>query len=321
MHRRSKAICLKIAALVIFFVIISTEASENFLPPKTTYHSQRVDDYQIFFRRAGNPENPTIVLLHGYPSSSHTYRELIPMLATRYQVIAPDNLGSGYSDKPDPTSFKYSFDVLAKYTTLLLKKLKIDNYVLYMQDFGAPVGFRMMMENPQHIKAMIAQNANAYLDGLTDKRQTFFRQAHEDRSIEQINRLREYTSREAIINGQYLRDVEKGSIKRVSPDAWTHDLHFLQSEVHRSIQVALFQDYYNNLLAYPTWQSFIRKQQYPALIIWGRHDAGFIVPGALAYLRDLPNAELHLLDAGHFAVEEKTREIALLILQFMDELE
>ncbi|CAA0110837.1 Haloalkane dehalogenase [BD1-7 clade bacterium] len=287
---------------------------------KVKYRTAKVDNHTIFYREAGDKSRPTLVLLHGYPSSSHTYRELIPLLAKHYHVIAPDNLGSGYSDKPDPAKVTYSFDTLAQINTALLKTLGIKKYTLYMQDFGAPVGFRMMQANPQHIEAIIAQNANAYLDGLTPKRQQFFRNAHEDRSAENTQRLMQYSSRDAIINGQYLRDVPAALHDRISPDAWTHDLHFLQTDAQRMIQVQLFQDYYSNLLAYPKWQAFLRKQQYPALIVWGRHDAAFIVPGALGYLRDLPHAELHLLDAGHFAVEEKPQAVAELVLDFMNTL-
>jgi pimeloyl-ACP methyl ester carboxylesterase len=288
-----------------------------FLPPPTTYNYIKVLDAKLFYREAGDPNKPTIVLLHGYPSSSHTYRNLIPMLATHYHVIAPDNLGSGYSDHPSPDTKTYTFDLLAEYTEELLKQLEIDEYIMYMQDFGAPVGYRMIMKDPKKIKALVVQNANAYLDGLTAKRQGFFKKAQQDTSQEEIDFLYSITSRNTTINKQYLFDLDSSNYNIQSPDAWTHDLSFLQTPSDRRIQVQLFQDYYTNLLAYPTWQKMLKETQPKTLITWGAKDLKFNANGAKAYLQDLPNAELHLLDAGHFAAEEKTREIAALMLRFL----
>jgi len=290
-----------------------------FLPSPTTYNYIKVKDVKLFYREAGDPSKPTIVLLHGYPSSSHTYRNLIPMLASHYHIIAPDNLGSGYSDHPSPETTNYTFDLLSEHTNELLSLLNIDDYIMYMQDFGAPVGYRMMMKDPKRIKALIVQNANAYLDGLTQKRQDFFRNAQQDTSQKEIDFLYSITSKEVIINKQYLFDIDATNYKIQSPDAWTHDLAFLESKSDRNIQVQLFQDYYTNLLSYPSWQKMLKKTQPKTLITWGAKDLKFNANGAKAYLRDLPNAELHLLDAGHFAAEEKTREIAELILKFLDE--
>ena len=310
----------------LFLIIVScakpksneTPKEESyFLPSPTTYNYANVEGLKLFYREAGDPNKSTIVLLHGYPSSSHSYRNLIPMLATHYHVIAPDNLGSGYSDHPDPKTTKYTFDLLAKYTDALLEKLNVGDYIMYMQDFGAPVGYRMMMKNPKRIQALIVQNANAYLDGLTPKRQAFFKNAQQDTSQKQLDFLYGITSRETTINKQYLFDLDSTNYNIQSPDAWTHDLAFLQSQSDRNIQVQLFQDYYTNLLSYPTWQKMLKKTQPKTLITWGAKDLKFNKHGAEAYLRDLPNAELHLLDAGHFAAEEKTREIAELILKFL----
>jgi pimeloyl-ACP methyl ester carboxylesterase len=303
----------------MFFAGTSAPAQDLSWPAKTFYRFQRVEGHKIFYREAGDPKNPTIVLLHGFPSSSHTYRELIPLLSGKYHVIAPDYLGSGYSDHPDPDKVRYTFDLLAHSLDGLFKQLGVEKYVLYMQDFGAPVGYRLMMKNPKGLQGLIVQNANAYLDGLTEARQSFFKKAHDDRSPESLAALNAFVGAEAIINKQYLRDV-KGREEIMSPDAWTFDLGFLQTEKDRKIQVQLFQDYYNNLLAYPKWQAFLRKQQPPTLIVWGKNDPAFIAAGAEAYLRDLPQAELQLIDAGHFAVEEKAVEIAQFILSFMDRL-
>lgn len=285
-------------------------------PAKTHYKYNIVKGAKIFYREAGDPSKPTIVLLHGFPSSSHTYRELIPLLSGRFHVIAPDYLGSGFSDHHDPDQTTYTFDMLADYVLALLEQLKISKYSLYIQDFGAPVGFRVMLRSPTSLQALIVQNANAYSDGLTEKRKKFFKNAHNDRSEENVASLFGFVSKSAIINQQYLRDV-RGKEYLISPDTWTHDLSFLQTEKDRKIQVQLFQDYYNNILSYPIWQAFLRERQPPTLIVWGKNDPAFIVAGAKAYLRDVPKAELHLLDAGHFAVEEKAVEIAQYIYDFL----
>lgn len=288
-----------------------------FLPPPTYYRYKEVGGRRIFYRESGDPAKPAIVLLHGYPSSSHTYRSLIPMLATHYHVIAPDNLGSGYSDHPSPDSIRYTFDLLARYASGLLRGLGVGEYVLYMQDFGAPVGFRMMAEDPRRIRALVVQNANAYLDGLTPQRQEFFRNAQTDTSRAEYDFLYGLTGRDAVIGKQYLFDLDSAHFDTQSPDAWTHDLAFLNSEQDRRIQVSLFQDYNTNLIRYPEWQKMLRDAKPKTLIAWGARDRKFIAAGAKAYLRDIPGAELHLLDAGHFAAEEKTAEIAALVLGFL----
>lgn len=305
-----------VLALLLWGVFSAACAQEPAWPAKTYYRYREVDGRKIFFREAGDPALPTIVLLHGFPSSSHTYRELIPLLSGNLHVIAPDYLGSGYSDHPDPDQVTYTFDLLAQYVSGLLAELGIQHYTLYMQDFGAPVGYRLLLQQPQQLDALIVQNANAYLEGLTEARQAFFRKANQDRSPENIEALYSFVGKEAIVNKQYLRDV-KGKEEVMSPDSWTFDLAFLQTDKDKKIQVQLFQDYYNNLLAYPQWQAFLRQYQPPALIVWGQNDPAFIAEGAKAYLKDLPKAELHLLDAGHFAVEEKPVEIAQYILSFM----
>ena len=296
----------------------SAGAEDLSLPPKTYYRTKLVNGQPIFYREAGDPKNATIVLLHGFPSSSHTYRELIPLLSPRYHVIAPDYLGSGYSGRPDPDQFTYTFDKLADHVIGLLEALKIGQFSIYMQDFGAPVGFRIVTRHhPDKIRSLIIQNANAYLDGLTPARQGFFKKAQDDRSPAHVAFLHSLASREGIIERQYLRDIPGERHDVMNPDSWTHDLAFLQSEKDRKIQVQLFQDYQSNIDAYPAWQTVLRTRQFPALIVWGERDPAFIAAGARAYLRDLPNAELHLLYAGHFALEEKPAEIARFIRAFM----
>ena len=306
-----------------FFILISilisplTLAQEAVWPETTFYRNIDIDGHNIFYREAGDPNKPTILFLHGYPSSSHMYRHLIPLLSGSFHIVVPDNLGSGYSDKPDPNQHPYTFDVLATMMDKFVKKLNIKNYTVYMQDFGAPVGFRLMMQQPDRVKGIIAQNGNAYLAGLTPPRQAFFKKAHEDKSPEMQKKLYDFTGLQGIRDKQYLRDV-KGKEAIMSPDSWTHDLHFLESKPQRMIQVQLLQDYYNNLLAYPKWQAFLRQKQLPTLLVWGKNDPAFISAGAKAYLKDVPKAELHLLDAGHFAMEEKPVEIAKHIMRFMN---
>lgn len=287
-------------------------------PEKTLYNYKEINGYKMFYRQAGNSEKPAVLLLHGYPSSSHTYRELIPMLSGRYHVIAPDNLGSGLSDRPDPKKVKVTFDLLAEQITDLLTELKIKTYYIYMQDFGAPVGFRLMLSNPEKVRGLIAQNANAYMAGLSEEKKKFFLTAGDSNSKFPVSKLQGHVSREAIINSQYLRDVPKEKQHIMSPDTWTHDLAFLKTQRDKDIQISLFRDYRANLSAYPKWQSFLKKSKPPTLIVWGKHDPVFMWPGAKAYLEDLPEAELHLLDAGHFALEEKPVQIAKLVLKFLD---
>lgn len=317
MLNSSPRIALSILVSAFLLVAMSNVFAQDAVwPAKTQYKYQDVDGKRIFYREAGDAKMPTIVLLHGFPSTSHTYRELIPLLSGRFHVIAPDYLGSGHSAKPDPDEVTYTFDLLAKYVAGLLRALGDKPYVMYMQDFGAPVGYRVLMARPELVRGLIVQNANAYLDGLTAPRQAFFRNAHEDRSKDNVERLFDFVGTEAIIHRQYLRDV-KGREHIMSPDTWSHDLSFLQSGKDKKIQVQLFQDYYKNLLAYPQWQSFLRLKQYPTLIVWGKNDPAFIAAGATAYLRDVPTAEIHLLDAGHFAVEEMPVEIAKRVVRFV----
>jgi pimeloyl-ACP methyl ester carboxylesterase len=310
--------CLLMSFVLWASSIMPVFAQDDFaLPPKTFYRTAEIAGQSIFYREAGDPARPTIILLHGYPTSSHAYRELIPMLSRYYHIIAPDYLGSGYSDRPDPDVTPYTFDRLADYVEGLLDHLRLSKYALYMHDFGSPVGFRLMERRPDAIQAIIVQNANAYLDGLSPQRQAFFKDAHDDRSPEHVATLFERSSRNGVINGQYLRDIPPEKREIVSPDSWTHDLVFLTSEKDKKIQVQLYQDYQTNIDRYPKWQTLMRERQYPALIVWGKKDPAFIAPGAEAYLRDLPKAEMHLLDAGHFAVEEQPEVIARYILEFM----
>jgi pimeloyl-ACP methyl ester carboxylesterase len=293
------------------------EAPPAAWPAKTYYRTVEVTGQTIFYREAGRREQGTILLLHGFPSSSHTYRELIPLLSGRYHVVAPDYLGSGFSDHPSTSEVNHTFDLLASFVTGFVDALKLDSYVLYMQDFGGPVGFRVALQHPERLRGLVIQNANAYLDGLTPARQDFFRNARDARTPDELLKLTTYVSDDAIKHRQYLRDVPGERSARMSPDAWTHDLARLATPEDRAAQVRLFQDYQNNIDAYPKWQAFLREHQPATLIVWGERDPAFVAAGATAYLRDLPKAELVMLDAGHFAVEEQPVPIAQHIVKFM----
>ena len=289
-------------------------------PEKVYYRSVSVLGHRIFYRESGRAGRPVILMLHGFPASSHSYRELIPLLSGRYHVLAPDYLGSGFSDRPSPDEITYRFDLLAEHVTGFVEALGITRYVLYMQDFGSPVGFRVALAHPERLRGLVVQNANAYLEGLSEIRRPLFRRFHDDRSPEGLAALEAFVSADGIRNRQYLRDVPGERAERMSPDTWTQDLALLATAQDRRIQIQLLQDYQSNLDAYPTWQAFLRKQQPPTLIVWGKSDQAFLPAGAEAYLRDLPKAELHLLDAGHFAVEEQPVPIAQYMTRFMDRL-
>lgn len=330
LHRHRDGIARPRLALLLAIACALAPASGRAAPPelpeakwpaKTHYRTIEVKGRRIFYREAGEQDRPTILLLHGFPSSSHTYRELIPLLSGRYRVVAPDYLGSGFSDHPKTTEVDYTFDLLAEHVTGFVEALGLGSYYLYIQDFGAPVGFRVAIAHPERLRGLIVQNGNAYLDGLTEERRAFFRRARDDKSAASVAALRERISDESIIKKQYLRDVPGEKAAKMSPDAWTHDLARMPTPEDREIQVRLYQDYQNNIDAYPAWQAFLRDRKPPALIVWGRHDPAFIAAGARAYLRDLPDAQLHLLDAGHFAVEEAAVPIAQRIVGFIEGLE
>ena len=304
------------ALLSLLFMSSAALAQDITWPDKTRYQYQEVNGHQIFYREAGvkTKDKPTLVLLHGWPTSSHYFRELIPLLSGHFHVIAPDNLGSGYSDRPSPNEITYTFDLLADHLDGLLKALDINEYVFYVHDFGAPVGFRTMLKNPEKLKGLIAQNGITHMAGLGEGAEAFFRKSHDDRSAEYIKEMDSWGG--GAVTGSYSSNV-KGREEIMSPDAWTHDNVVMNTEEGPRIQRQLFQDYYNNLKSYPKWQASLRKHQPPALIVWGDRDKFFITAGGEAYKKELPDAEFHALDAGHFSLEEKPVEIAKLVVEFM----
>ncbi len=281
-------------------------------PTSTTYRRADVDGVGVFYREAGPADAPVIVLLHGFPSSSRMFDTLIPLLAGRYRLIAPDYPGFGHSDAPPPDRYAYSFDHFAETTGRLLDTLAIERCAFYLQDYGGPVGFRMMMARPDRVAALIIQNANAYAEGLGTKWAAITRYWADPAAHPEV--LDAFTS----LEGARKRHIAGSPHpERYNPDAWADEYAMLTRPGAREIQAALLYDYRTNVEAYPVWQAWLREHRPPSLILWGRYDPSFIVDGAQAYLRDLPDAELHLLDAGHFALDEAVDRAATLILRFL----
>lgn len=281
----------------------------------TTYQSASVRGLKMFYREAGSKDSPTIVLLHGFPSSSHMFRDLIPQLAERFHVIAPDYPGFGYSDAPDAKEFDYTFDTLATHVEeLLFGVLGLKSFCIYVQDYGAPVGYRIAARHPEAIDGVIVQNGNAYAEGIGagfDAMKPFWA----NRNAETEKPVRALLTKETTIF-QYTHGVK--DVSRVSPDSYTMDQMFLDRKGNDAIQLNLLHDYQSNLKHYDEWHTFLRERQPKTLIVWGKNDPFFTVEGAKAYLRDVPKAELHLLDTGHFALEDSSEFIAQQIVKFFN---
>lgn len=278
------------------------------------YRTVEIDGMDLFYREAGPANAPVVVLLHGFPSSSNMFRNLIPALSDRYRVIAPDYPGFGQSEVPDRTQFRYSFARFAELMDTLLTRLGAKSYALYVMDYGAPVGFRLAIEHPDRVTALIVQNGNAYTEGLKefwDPLRAYWASG----SREHREALRPATTAE-ITRWQYTDGVQ--DVSRIDPSAWVYDQALLDRPGNAELQLDLFYDYRTNVELYPRFHQFFRERQPPTLIVWGKNDTIFPAPGANAYLRDLPQAELHLLDTGHFALEDQGDRIARLMLDFLD---
>jgi pimeloyl-ACP methyl ester carboxylesterase len=288
-------------------------------PPRASagvrYERVSVDGVRIFLREAGPPGAPVLVLLHGFPSSSHMFRQLIPLLATRFRVIAPDYPGFGNSDRPDPGAFSYTFDHLSRVVERLLEDRGIDRFALFMHDYGGPIGLRMAARHPDRISALVVQNANAYQEGLSE---AFFklkrplwaaRTAATEAPI--LSYLKDGRFRSQYTSG--MRSPESSSPDGPNLDAWG-----LEQPNGLAIQLALQVDYRSNLELYPEWQRYLREHRPPTLVVWGKNDPIFTSAGALAYKRDLPDCEVHLLDTGHFPLEEDAAATADLVMSFLD---
>lgn len=277
------------------------------------YRSANIDGIEIAYREAGRPDAPAILLLHGFPTSSHMFRNLIPALADKYRVIAPDYPGFGQSAAPTRSEFKYTFDKFTDLVDGLTGKLGVSRYALFVMDYGAPVGFRLAAKRPDRVTALIVQNGNAYKEGL----QTFWEPIQKYwASGTNVDReaIRWLTSLKAT-KWQYTHGVPDTSL--VSPDTWTHDQALLDRPGNQEIQLDLFYDYRTNIPLYPEWQAYFRKHKPATLVIWGKNDQIFAADGAAPYKRDLPEAEIHLLDAGHFVLETNGPDVARLIRDFL----
>jgi pimeloyl-ACP methyl ester carboxylesterase len=273
---------------------------------RASFHTVEADGVKLFYREAGAADAPVVLLLHGFPSSSHMYRDLIPLLATKYRVIAPDLPGFGFTEVPAERNYVYTFDNLAATMEAFVQALELSKYALYVFDYGAPAGFRLAAAHPERVTALVSQNGNAYLEGLGDAWAPLKRYWAEP-NAENREVIRGFLSLE-MTKWQYVHGV--AAPDSVAPESWYLDAALLQRPGNQEIQLDLFLDYASNLQLYPVFQNFFRKAQVPTLAIWGKHDPFFIPPGAEAYRRDNPDAVVKLLDTGHFALETHVDEIA-----------
>jgi pimeloyl-ACP methyl ester carboxylesterase len=280
----------------------------------TFYRTANIDGLSIFYREAGPKGAPTLLLLHGLPSSSRMFEPLFARLSDRYHLVAPDYPGFGHSDWPDPKLFAYTFDHCAEIMNHFTEALGLSRYVLYMQDYGGPVGFRMALAHPDRIRALIVQNAVAHNEGLGaiwKTRRAFWADRAANESALRTNLLSLATTRTRHVGSD-------PSVGRYDPDLWTDEFAFLSQPVQAQIQSDLFYDYRTNVDAYPKWQAWMRERQPRLLVIWGKFDPSFDLSEPESYRRDLPKAEVHLLDAGHFALDTAADEIAPLVHAFVD---
>jgi len=273
-----------------------------------------VDGQTIFYREAGNKEKtPTILLLHGFPTSSHMFRNLIPALADKFHLIAPDYPGFGNSSMPTVDGFQYTFDHLAEIVDKFIERIGLEKYSIYLMDYGAPIGFRLAVKHPERMEALIVQNGNAYDEGLRefwDPLKAYWSEPNEKNK----DALKKFLTLEAT-RWQYTHGVKNENA--ISPDNWLLDQLLLDRPGNKEIQLQLFYDYRSNPPLYPQWQDYFRKYQPPTLVVWGRNDFIFPQEGAIPYQRDLKNIEVHLFDTGHFALEEEGELIAELISRFL----
>ena len=278
------------------------------------HRTATVDGRKVFYREAGDPDAPSLLLLHGFPTSSHMFRDLIPLLADRYHVIAPDLPGFGFSDAPDRARFKHTFDGLTKIVDRFTEVVRLKRYAIYVFDYGAPIGLRLAVAHPERVTAIISQNGNAYEEGLSqgwNPIQKYWKEPTE------ANRaaLRDFLKPETT-KFQYVHGVSDETL--IAPESYTLDSALLARPGNDEIQLDLFLDYASNVALYPKFQAYFRTKRPPLLAVWGKNDPFFLPPGAEAFKRDDPNAEVHFYDSGHFALETHVEEIAATIHEFLD---
>jgi len=295
---------------------VSRSKASAAIPAAATvrYRTNQVDGVKMFYREAGPADGPVVLLLHGFPTSSHMFRNLIPTLADRYRVIAPDYPGYGQSDAPDHTKFAYTFAHYADIVDTLMSQIGAKSYAMYVMDYGAPVGYRLALKHPERVSGLIIQNGNAYEEGLRefwDPIKLYWA----DGSAQHREALSNLVTL-AITKFQYTDGVK--DLSRISPDNWVHDQALLDRPGNKDIQLDMLYDYRTNVPLYPQFQKFFRERKPPALIVWGRNDKIFPEVGAHPYRRDLPDVEFHILDTGHFALEDKLDVMAPLIRDFLD---
>jgi pimeloyl-ACP methyl ester carboxylesterase len=329
-----KTISIVIVLMLGFAFAGSPAAADN--APGVSYKTVSIEDVDIFYREAGNPEQPTLLLLHGFPTSSHMFRDLIAELADEYHLVAPDYPGYGFSSMPTVDEFDYSFDNIARLMGQFVDVVGLDHYSLYLMDYGAPVGFRIATNQPERVETLIVQNGNAYIEGIDNDFWEPIREYWKDRdavnegldnpwwsNVKAAYKQPEMSNDAALrflltlgaTKWQYTNGVPNA--EAVSPDTWGHVQPLLDRDGNQEIQLQMFYSYGSNPPLYAKWQEYLRDYQPPTLIVWGEHDEIFPSAGAEPYKRDLENLEYHLLDTGHFALETHGQEIADLMREFL----
>ncbi len=278
------------------------------------YNTTQIDGLKIFYREAGRPDRPTLLLLHGFPASSFMFRDLLTQLSDDFHLVAPDYPGFGYSDAPSPTEFTYTFDRLAEVVHAFTLSLGLKRFGLYMQDFGGPVGFRLASRLPDQVSFLVVQNANAYEEGLPDSFWAPLRALWKDRSAANLAAIREAGMNDGALEWNYVHGTADAS--RISPDSWVLQRALLNRPGNKDAMLELLFDYGSNPGRYPEWQNYFRKHQPPTLVVWGKNDVIFPESGAHPYRRDLESVDLNILDTGHFALEDHSEVIAAHIRRF-----
>jgi pimeloyl-ACP methyl ester carboxylesterase len=306
-------VCVMLAS---FHLLAHADRKERPMKYPTSYRTVQIDGHSIFYREAGPKDAPTILLLHGLPSSSRMFEPLFTRLSDRYHLVAPDYPGFGHSDWPDPKQFAYTFDHYAEIMNRFTETLGLSRFTLYMQDYGGPVGFRMALAHPDRVEALIVQDAVAHNEGLGANwatRRAFWA----DRSANE-EALRKNLLSLATTKTRHIGD--DSNIELYDPDLWTDEYAFINTPGQAQIQSDLFYDYRTNVEAYPKWQAWMREKQPRLMVIWGKHDLSFDLGEPERYRKDVPNAQVHVLDAGHFALDTAADEIAALVREFVSSL-